>query len=169
MNSLLKSNTNAMKSSPSQNTKSRRPRTELRFSPTNQMKKSQLETKRPRKERTNKNSPTCQLTPLLKWTEERDLRMKNGLKSKLNTTKTPSLLKRPSRSSFPLYKLDSSKRIKRPSQSKSLNTSNKLPSLSKRDNHGLDYSMSSLKSPLLPQSKPTKTQLRKLLDYAMNS
>lgn len=162
------SNTNVMKSSPNQTPKLLKPKTESRFSKTNQMKKSQLEPKKLRKEQRNRNSLTYSLKVLLKWTTTRTLKIKNGVKSNKNTTVTPSSLKRQNKFQSEPYKPISSKRTPRLSLSKFLNTSRKLPSLSKEDNHGLDYSKSQPKLPQLLQFKPTRTWSRKSSVYAMN-
>jgi hypothetical protein len=131
------------------------------------MKKSQLETKKLKKEKKNKNSTICLLKQLLKWTTIKNLKIKNGLKSKLNMMQIPSSLKKPSKYLLEPYNLDSSKKIKRLFSLKSLTTSNKHQNLSKRVNHGLVYSKSSQKSHQQLQSKPTKDWLKRLLLFAM--
>lgn len=153
---LFNFNMSAMKFQPNWNTKFKKLKKESRFSKKNQMKKSQLEIKKLKKEKRNKNLPICLQMPLVNWTTEKNLKTKNGLKSNKNMIATHSFLKKPSKSLFQPYNLDSFKKILRLYLLKSLNTLNNLQSLNKREEPGLGYFKYLHQSLPTPQFRPTK-------------
>lgn len=172
MHSSLDTKLNVTRPYKNSSSKLRKPNKKLNSSWTKSMKKHQSETLNRRKLMINTNSEHFSKINWLTLKTERSSRTRNGLVNRRNTTRPPTLLKRPNKSSAPPLTLPSYRRMPRWARLpllSSLTTSLTLPkNRNSPDNHGLLSSTSSLPSPPPPQSRLIRTPLSRSLTFASN-